>query len=189
MNLQRTIAEIGLLEIGRIVARFTERGIVSPFLPVMKPEEMNKQIERLATEIFALNKRYLFMMTPEIALLESLADNKWAGTVIIAIPRDADRESSDRIQANIPAGVDVSFLYEGEFPENFIPENGAILCGGFTIHGTQYKVLPSSYRMMCLYKQFEGRRVLVSAFPSEADVPELGWINADTDFFTTRVGV
>lgn len=188
MNLQRTIAEIGLMEIGRVVARFTERGIVSPFLPVMKPEEMDRQIRRLAEEVLSLNKQYLFMMTPEIALLESLADNEWEGNVIIAIPRDADRESSDRIRANIPRGVDVSFLYEGEFPDDFIPENGAVLCGGFTLYGTQYKILPSSYRMMCLYKQFAGRRVLVSAFPSEADIPELGWINADSDFFTMRVG-
>jgi len=188
MNLQRSIAEIGLMEIGRVVSTFTERGIVSPFLPVMKYEDMDKQIKRVAAEILNIKKRYFFMMTPEIALLESLANSAWDGTVIIAIPRDTEQESSDRIRANIPKGVDVNFLYEGEFPEDFIPENGAVLCGGFTLYETQYKILPSSYRMMCLYKQFAGRRVLISAFPAEADIPELGWINAEADFFTARVG-
>ena len=189
MNLQRIITEIGLMEIGRIVARFTEHGIVSPFLPVLKPEDMDKQIGRVAAEVLKINRRYFFMMTPEIALLESLAANAWDGTVIIAIPRDLEQESSDRIRANIPKGINVNFRYEGEFPEDFIPENGAVLCGGFTLYGTQHKILPSSYRMMCLYKQFAGRKVLFSAFPTEAEVPELGWINADADFFTEQVGV
>lgn len=189
MDLQKIIAEIGLMEIGRIIARFTERGVVTPFLPIMMPDSMDRQIGCLAKEILALKKRNLFLMTPEIALLEILADNNWKDTVIIAIPRDADLESADRIQANIPKGINVQFLYEGEFPEDFIPENGAVLCAGFTIHGTEYKILPSSYRMMCLYKQFAGRRVFVSAFPSECDIPELGWINADADFFTSRVGI
>lgn len=190
MNLQRTIAEIGLMEIGRVVARFTERNEPSPFLPVMKPEEMERQIEKLALEIVGLNKKHLFMLTPEIALLESLADNNWDGLIIIAIPFDAEIESSDRIQANIPRGINVNFIREGEFPgDYFIPESSALLCGGFTVHGIQYKILPSSFRMMSLYKQFAGDRILVSAFPPEADIPELGWDNADSDFFTNRVGV
>lgn len=188
MDLQKTIAEIGLMEIGRVVARFTERGVKSPFLPIMMPEAMDRQIERLASEILELKKDNLFLMTPEIALIEALVDNDWKGTVMIAIPRDSDQESSDRIRANVPKGIHVSFLMEGEFPEDFIPENGAVLCAGFTLPGMQNKILPSSYRMMCLYKQFAGRRVLVSAFPEEADIPELGWINADLDFFTSKIG-
>jgi len=190
MNLQKIILEIGAMETGKIAARFTEQGIVDPFLPAMKQEDMDIHIDQVAKEVMDLDKQYLFMMTPEIALLESLADNIWKGTVIIALPRDIEQESSCRIRTNIPNKVNVQFLNEGEFPEDFIPDNGAVLCSGFTLHGTQHKILPSCYRMMTLYKQFEGQKILVSAFPSlEAECPEFGWMNAEEDFFTERVGV
>jgi hypothetical protein len=185
MNLIKSIAEIGVLEVERVVAKFPDNATeTSAYLPYVNMAFIENRIRVLANSVLHLGKNTIFLMTPEIALIEELAVLGWNGTTIIPLPFDFDNESVSRIRANIPLGINVHFISEGTFPSDFRPSNGAIICTGLAPPWYRYYIPTSSYRMMTLYKAFHGDRILLSCSPDESEVPELGWTYTEDDFFT-----
>lgn len=188
MNLMKSISEIGVLEVERVAAMFpNNKHEIDAYLPPVDKDFVESRIHALADAVVRLEKSTLFLMTPEIALIEQLARLGWKGTALVALPFDMDKESVSRIRTNVPQGIKVQFVSEGMFPTDFRPKNGAIVCAGLTPSGYRYYIPPFSYRMMMQYKAFHGERVLLSCSPDESRVPEIGWTYAEDDFFTRSI--
>lgn len=184
MNILSTITEIGILETLRVVSQNGDCAEkVAAFLPPVDSQYVESRIEFLSNAIVSTSKNSLFMMLPEIALLERLAQVNWGGTAILAIPYDMNAESRERIYANIPEGIHTAFVNEGAYPDSFRPDNGVITCTGIVPNDYRQYIIPSSCRMMSLYKVFQGERILLSCFPQRTKVPEIGWSYTETDFF------
>jgi hypothetical protein len=184
MNILSTIAEIGILETLRVVSQ--NRGgdeQMASYLPPVNNRYVEDRIQELAESLINTGKVSLFLMLPEIALLEKLAESKWNGVAILALPLDMDTESKERIYANIPEGIHTVFINEGTYPSAFRPDNGVIVCTGIVPNEFRQYLLPSCCRMMSLYKVFQGERILLSCFPRNRRVPEIGWSYTERDFF------
>ena len=157
---------------------------IAPYIPYDDYEFVENRISFFSGIIIDSKKSILFMMLPETALLEHLAKSGWEGRAIVAIPNDLDDESKERIYANVPNGISTEFISEGTCPASFRPDNGVIICTGIVLDAYRQYILPSSCRMMSLYKMFQGERILLSCFPQGVKIPEIGWTYAGPDFFT-----
>jgi hypothetical protein len=184
MDVFSTITEVGILETNLVISRNPKcTAEISAYIPIVSNQYVEMRIQELTDAVIKTNKEQLFLMSPEIAILEALVRLRWKGKAILAIPFDLNSESQERILANIPEGICADFVYEGIYPANFRPNNGAIICTGIVPNGYRSYVLPASCRMMSLYKTFQGQRILLSCFPSSVKVPEIGWAYTDSDFF------
>ena len=179
-----TISEIGILETLKVVSIYSANNEhVELYLPIVSEEYIGTRIEQLSDVIINTGKTAVFMMLPELALMECLAIQKWGGKAILALPFDMDVESKDRIHSNIPEGINTVFVEEGAYPTEFRPNNGIIVCTGIVPSSYRQYLLPSCCRMMSQYKVFEGERMLLSCFPPKTRTPEVGWSYTDHDFF------
>ncbi|MCL2082854.1 MAG: hypothetical protein FWH04_06440 [Oscillospiraceae bacterium] len=184
MNITEAILEIGLLETCRVIARHPGSfDSVSLQFPEVNSRETEERIQSFAGWIVQEKKELLFLMLPELALMETLAFSDWKGSVIIALPSDLDTKSRERIFANMPDNIRTEFVQEGTYPSDFRPDNGIVLCMGILPEGYRPYLLPECCRMMSLYKAFKGRRIFLSCFGSGTKAPELGWVYAEDDFF------
>jgi hypothetical protein len=185
MDIISTISEIGILETLREVSGNPAncRQVVQ-YLPPVDTDYVESRISSLAASLINTGKSTLFMMLPELALLECLAEVKWKGMVILALPFDMEEVCKERIRGNIPDGINTVFQNEGTYPSNFISENGVIVCTGIAPNSYRQYLLPSCCRMMSMYKVFRGGRLLLSCFPPQTPVPEIGWTYTEADFFT-----
>ena len=188
MNILSTINEIGILETLSVVSKSPEcEADFASYIPLVNNEFIERRICFLTDSIIATGKKILFIMSPEIAILEQLARCGWKGKVIIAISSDLDEESKERIHANIPYGISTEFVDEGTCPETFRPDNGVIVCTGLVIGEYRQYIMPSSCRMLSLYKVFQGQKLLFSCFPQGITIPEIGWTFTEPDFFTNII--
>lgn len=184
MNILSTVSEIGILETLRVISKKNSiSSQLASYLPTTDSLYIENHTQVLADKVIATGKVFLFLMLPEIALLEKLSESNWGGQAIIAIPFDIDDESKERIFANIPLGVRTTFIEEGTYPSAFRPDNGAIICTGIATNEFRQYLPPSCCRMMSLYKVFQGDRILLSCFPRNTRVPEVGWSYTEKDYF------
>jgi hypothetical protein len=184
MNIISTISEIGILETARVVSKNRSGSLHTVgYLPTLNSDNVEKCIDDFAKTLINSEKIKIFLMIPEIALLEKLSEAKWNGSVILALPFDMDDESKERIKANIPVGVHTSFINEGTYPLAFRPDNGVLVCTGIAPNEFRQYLPPACCRMMALYKVFQGERILLSCFPKTTRVPEIGWAYTDIDYF------
>jgi len=188
MNILSIIFEIGILETLRVISKNPDCvACFSSYIPSVNNEFIEKRICFIVNYIIATKKKILFMMSPETAILEQLAKCDWDGIVIIALSSDLDHESKERIYANVPDGIRTEFISEGTCPETFRPDNGFIICTGIVTRGYRQYIMPSSCRMMSLYKAFQGEKLLFSCFPQGITIPEIGWTFTEPDFFTNII--
>jgi hypothetical protein len=184
MNILSTVSEIGILETLHVVSQYEGGSAqVALYLPPMDFQYIENRTQELANTLITTGKPVLFLMLPEIALLEKLAEAKWGGDAILALPFDMDEESKERIYANIPEGISTTFIEEGAYPSAFRPDNGAVVCTGIAPNEFRQYLPYACCRMMSLYKVFQGERILLSCFPRNTRVPEIGWSYTEKDYF------
>ncbi|MDR1703919.1 MAG: hypothetical protein LBS19_04435 [Clostridiales bacterium] len=184
MNIAPVLSEIGVLSVCLAVSRYPGAYYaVSSYLPAIMPDEVLARIKAFTDNIVKENKSVIFFISPEIALLESLARANWEGEAVIAVPMDLDEESRARVYANIPDGIRTRFVHEGSYPASFRPDNGVIICPGIVPNGGRHYIIPACCRMMSLYRVFQGERILLSCFLAPCPVPQNGWTYAEFDFF------
>jgi hypothetical protein len=184
MNILSTVTEIGILETLRVVSKSKNgNSLVSAYLPAIDSIYVENRIRELADMLIKIDKVLLLLMLPEIALLEKLAEAKWNGQAILVLPFDLDPESKARVFANVPVGILTTFIEEGTYPSAFRPDNGAIICTGIAPNEFRQYLPPACCRMMSLYKVFQGDRILLSCFPNNTRVPEIGWSYTEKDYF------
>ena len=184
MNIIGTIMEIGILETCKVISQHPDAfDIISTQLPMVDFDYINLHIEKFTDLLISKEKKMVFMMLPEIALIEKLAASDWDGVVFIPLPLDLDEESVERIYSNMPKNININFVPEGKYPTNFRPDNAILICTGIAPDYYRQYIPLVCCRMMLFYKSFQGDKILLSCFPKETKTPEIGWSYTEQDFF------
>jgi len=183
-NIRNNITETGVVETVATLAKYSDVEEIMDraaiYLPMPEKEDIS-DAERIACSLCALGKKCLVFLTPEIAVMEKLAKYGTVKQVIICLPSSCDEETARRIGANMPWGVEVSFIRENEIPKDF----DAIVAFGF-YDGDRGLILGSNYRMMERYKAFYGSRVLVNCGRNAACCRPVGWAPVNVHEFFNR---
>ncbi len=163
MDILKTVREIGFFEAGCNLAAVTGssdiRAKTGSIMP-LPDADIDTSVHDIAEWLAAFNKDKYMFLSPEIALIDSLAEEDADKEAVILIPCDMDDEVKDRLKSNIPKSMKVSLLEEPYFPDEFYPGNGIIVVCGY-LAGGRMMVLPETYRMIEHYSGFWGKKVFV----------------------------
>lgn len=163
-NTTKITLEIGLFEasinLAKVAANASVIEKVGAFMPL--PDEGIETRAELAVDwILGSGKKKYMFLTPEIALIERMAERCGSDTeVIIAVPCDLEEDAKERLKNNLPRKIAVTVLEEPYFPQSFLPGNGMIVICGY-LGGSRAMVLPDTYRMAEHYSGFLGKKVFV----------------------------
>lgn len=177
MDFIRSTMEIGIFETLACVDRAKSEGVsrqASNYLPRVSREEACARTRRIAGALSEMGASQLLLLCPELALLEELAELGFAGRVYVCLARELDRQSKLRISENVPVGLAVSFIDEGEFPTRFLPSTSAVVAFGFGTPETAF--LPGfQHRQIEYYRCFTGPVLLACVAPPDQGERPLGW--------------
>ena len=190
MDYLRTTMEIGIFETLACVDGTGSEDLsrqAANYLPCVSREEACIRARRIAGALSGMGASQLLLLCPELALLEELAELRFAGKVYVCLARELDEQSKLRIGENVPAGLDVSFIDEGEFPTRFLPSTSAVLAFGFGDPETAF--LPGfQHRQIEYYRCFTGPVLLACVAPPEQGERPLGWhAGATSEAFTAII--
>ena len=113
-------------------------------------------------------------LTPEIALIDEIAEITENSEAIIAVPCGIDAEITERLSSNLPVKMRVSIINEPYFPENFTPQDGIIVVCGYRSGGRNV-VMNETYRLAGHYSGFYGKKVFVPYVSLENFCCPDGW--------------
>ena len=81
-------------------------------------EDIADSVPQIAAWLRGFGKRKYLFLTPEIALIEALAElGDPSEEVILVIPCDLEADAKERLRNNIPRGIGVTILEEPYFPQ------------------------------------------------------------------------
>lgn len=183
MDMLKTIREIGFFEtgcnLGEVIGSKNVQAKVGGVMPLPEPE-LAQSIPRIVKWLTSFGKDKYMLLSPEIALVDMLAENDSDKEVIILIPCDMEQEVRERLKGNIPKKKKISLLEEPYFPEAFYPGNGILIICGY-LAGGRMMVLPETYRMIDHYSGFWGKRVFVPYVELTDAVRYDGWMEVGSD--------
>lgn len=189
MDIQRTAQEIGWFEAARNVSGVRESADVVRKVGAVMPlpdADIAERTARAARWLLGFGKRMYLFLTPEIALVETMAEMA-SGRVeaIIAIPCDLEAEAKERLRNNLPDGIAAAVLEEPYFPDGFLPGNGMLVTCGYT-GGGRVMTLPGTYRMVEHYGSFPGRKVFIPYVELERPARYDGWMEISSQKFDEK---
>lgn len=161
MDIFKTAAEIGMMEVLRLIQPHMQDPMIARINPVpSNTENMKQRINDVAQKMMAYGKQRLLFLSPETALLDRLSQLDSRQEVILVLPCDMDELTAERLCKNMPHALNVTILTEPFFPEGFTPSNGMLFLFGFHNNGRML-LSPESYRLMERYSAFQGRKAFV----------------------------
>ncbi|GAU75615.1 hypothetical protein [Fusibacter sp. 3D3] len=173
-NVISTIEEIGFFETMQLIQPHLIDTIVSEQilmeLPMCAEDDIQSRISDIVEKLENCPKQNLLFISPELALIERLAARNSQHHIIIALPCDLEPVVVERIQNNMPPGVNVSFLKEPFYPDNFLPSSSAIIAFGFE-NNSRAMLLPRFYRLMERYSSFMGRKIFIPCSENSVSRP------------------
>lgn len=187
MDMRKTVREIGFLEAGTNLEEVLDSKDIQEKVGAVMPlpgKNLINTISNIADWLTAFGKDKYMILTPEIALIDKLAELDTGKEAIFLIPCDMDPEVKERLKANIPKSMKVSLLEEPYFPEGFYPGNGLLIACGYYAGG-RIMVLPETYRLIDHYSGFMGKKVFIPYVELEDAVRYDGWMEIGRDKFTT----
>ena len=187
MDMRKTVREIGFLEAGTNLEEVLDSKDIQEKVGAVMPlpgKNLINTISNIADWLTAFGKDKYMILTPEIALIDKLAELDTGKEAIFLIPCDMDPEVKERLKANIPKSMKVSLLEEPYFPEGFYPGNGLLIACGYYAGG-RIMVLPETYRLIDHYSGFMGKKVFIPYVELEDAVRYDGWMEIGRDRFTT----
>jgi len=189
MDIKKIIKEIGLFEMANNLIKVNDRNTllskVEETMP-FPPENINQRIYQIAQWLLGFKKKKYLFFIPEIALIEEMIkQTKEKIEVIIVLPCDLDIEARERINNNLPRGVDISLLEEPYFPHSFYPENGMIVISGY-LANERAMVFNDTYRLIEHYSGFFGKKVFVSYTEPVNSSRIMGWLEVSNRRLTTN---
>ena len=202
MKIKNNIAETGIAETLAVLHRFAysetivqQAQLYIPF-PFENPAD---RINAIAKSLAQLGKQKLLLLTPEIAVIEKLAQYNAAEEIIVCLPHHTYTDIHQSVAANMPAGIKVSFIHESELSfsnekkllssmnRKFDYTNAAVVAFGFS-QGSRSMILTSTYRMMKKYSAFYGCKAIAFCGEADSDIRPAGWVTVNThDFFNTSI--
>lgn len=178
MDIQKTVREIGLFEVGVNLAKVCKSNDVLQKVGASMPlpdENIAERLPQIARWLNSFGKRKYMFLTPEIALIEELAKISMQTEIIIAIPSDLELEAKERLINNLPRGIDVTVIEEPHFHPTFYPKNGLMVVCGYTA-GSRPMALADTYRMVEHYSGFLGKKVFIPYKELESAHRYDGWL-------------
>jgi len=187
--IRNNILETGVIETINDISHFQEDQEVyaecSAYTPV--PElDSYVSIDTIVKYISNIDKEKLLFLTPELPLFEKLSKVDNPPEIIVSLPNGIDSEMTERIENNMPNGINVRFITDSDIPADFKNSNGAIIAFGFA-DGDRALILNYNYRMMERYRDFYGRRILVSCAKHTSGARPIGWAPINAYLFFNEV--
>lgn len=189
MDYMRTVMEIGIFEtVACVGATHSEvlSAKASNYLPRVTTDDAATRVHRIAHALIGMGASQLLLLCPELALLEALAEFGFDGIVYVCLPRELDNQAKTRVGGNVPLGLDVRFIDEGEFPPRFLPSTSAVVAFGFG--GLESAFLPGfQHRQIEYYRRFTGSVLLACVAPQGQGERPLGWYSEATEEVFTAI--
>lgn len=163
MDILKTVREIGFFETSCNLAEVLESSDIWAKAGSMMPlpeHDVCRSVNDISESLAAFGKEKYMFLSPEIAVIDKLAEKKPGKEAVILLPCDMDPDVKERVKANIPKSMNVYLLEEPYFPDAFYPGNGIIVICGY-LAGGKMMVLPETYRMIEHYSGFWGKKVFV----------------------------
>ena len=158
MDARKIALEIGLFETALNLEKSGLKG-VDVFMP-LPSSGINEKIYNSAKWLLNFGKIKYMFLTPEIALIEAMAEQNRNIEAVVVIPCGMDQEAEERLENNLPSKIPVSIIKEPYFPENFIPKDSLIVTCGYSA-GKYSMVMNETYRLIEHYGGFHGKKVFV----------------------------
>lgn len=186
MDMLKTVREIGFIETGcnlaHVLSSDDVKNKVGSVMPLPAPK-LKDNMSEIADWLISFGKTKYMFLTPEIALVDELAERDGSQNVIFLLPCDMDTEMRERVCENVPKKMTVSILEEPYFPEAFYPGNGILIACGYIAAG-RTMVLPETYRMIEHYGNFWGKKVFIPYVELENAVRYGGWMEIGNEKFS-----
>ena len=173
MDIRKTALEIGLFETAKNLEKAGITDYDGNSIPLPAPDVCGG-ISKAAEWLCSFGKNKYMFLTPEIALIEEIADITENAEAIIAVPCGIDTEIAERLSNNLPVKMCVSIINEPYFPENFTPQDGIIVVCGYRSGGRNV-VMNETYRLAEHYSGFYGKKVFVPYVSLENFCCPYGW--------------
>lgn len=187
MDLLKSIREIGFFEVGNNLTKVLDSGAVWSRAGEMMPlpdKNVADNIEKIVKWIASFEKSKYLFLSPEIVLIERLAELCPQQEAMMLVPCDMEKDAHIRLQDNCPRHMKTFLLKEPFFPEDFYPRNGIIVVCGY-LAGGRIMVLPETYRMIDHYfGTFHGRKIFIPYVELTEGVRYGGWLEASMDKFS-----
>ncbi len=139
-----------------------------------------ESISDIVKWLTSFNKNKYMFLSPEINLVDRLAERISGKEAILLIPCDMEQEAKNRLRSNLPNSMKVSVLEEPYFPKEFYPGNGIIIVCGY-LAGGRMMVLPETYRMLEHYSGFWGKKVFIPYVELGDAIRYDGWMEIGPD--------
>lgn len=184
MNIKDTLDEIGILETNIQIEKYIDDksllNSVSSEMPIPTKKETENIIDNAVNKILELNKKNIFMLSNEIALIEKLLLHKdKIQNIIVCLSRNLSDEQVSNIKSNVPKNSNVTFIHELEYPNIIKPRDSIILVLGY-LNGNSSIVTNNTYRMIELYKSFLGKKVFVSCISDNVKLKQKNFISINS---------
>ncbi len=183
MDMLKTVREIGFFETGcnlvKVIDSKDVQAKAGEVMPLPNPTLVDS-ISDIAEWLVAFGKEKYMFLSPEIAIVDMIAERNLNNEAIILIPCDMDQEVKGRLKENVPKSMNVSLLEEPYFPEAFYPGNGILVICGY-LAGGRMMVLPETYRMIDHYSGFWGKKVFIPYVELADAVRYDGWMEVGND--------
>ena len=183
MDMLKTVREIGFFETGCNLVEVIDSKDVQAKASAIMPlpdSTLAESISNITEWLYAFGKEKYMFLSPEIAIVDKLAEKNPNSEAIMLIPCDMDQEVKERLRGNIPKSMNVSLLEEPYFPESFYPGNGILIICGY-LAGGRMMVLPETYRMIDHNSGFWGKKVFVPYVELADAVRYGGWMEIGND--------
>ena len=190
-KLDSVISEIGVIETALKIIKYSDDPQVqlncSKYMP-FPDKNFHNRIVSIANHIIDLKKEKILITTPEIALIEYLLKSNTISEIIICLPTGLDEETLDRITKNFKYENNVKIIEENTFPKDFNLTNAAIITVGYSEEDKDRAIiLRENYKMMNVYKNFYGMRILISCQSGVSNERPIGWIAVNTKEIFTHI--
>jgi len=159
-NLRSNIARTGVVETLANLQKYNNTAEIMEKAAIYIPVPEKQHIcdpQTIADSLTDLGKSRLLFLTPEIAVIEKLAQCENPPQIVVCLSSAFDGDTCSSIAANMPQGLQVDFISENEILDDFMPAEAAIVAFGF-FDGHRGLILGSNYRMMERYKAFSGSK-------------------------------
>lgn len=191
MDMLRTAKEIGLFEAGINLARVCDSMDVCSKAGASMPlpdKNIADDVPRIAAWLHDFGKRKYLFLTPEISLIEALANLTNDAEAIIALPGNLSPDTKERIRNNLPRKIQVSTIAETFFPQDFFPADSMVVVCGYSASG-RAMVLSETYRMVEHYsgqRGFHGKWAFIPYKELDAAVRYDGWMEVGPQRLSTK---
>lgn len=190
MKIMKTVREIGLFEEAINLSEVLGSNGIAEKVGAEMPlpsTDIREDVKEIASWLLAFNKKRYVFLTPEIALIEEMANqtDRSIEAIIIA-PSDMDDESRERINNNMPRfdSVLVTIIEEYSFGMIYPSEAMFVTCGYEC--GGRMIVMTDTERLVQRNACFNGKIAFIPYVSISMYYRCNGWIEVRTSKMTDR---